>query len=151
MPFFPWQDILRLKRSVPKNYIEELKNKLASALMSLLLFPFSQFLLLPWFLISIAIDYVLSHFSYKSLFKGFLHKAQKQKSFSANSATIHKQFLQRLTQIKLSFRSMVGFFCCICVLFCLRMIFALKLDFIRLKKTVKKVCLNFIFFLLFKI
>lgn len=37
-------------------------------------------------------------------------------------------------------------FCCICVLFNLCMIFALKLDFIRLKKTVNNICLNFIFF-----
>lgn len=83
--FLPFNKRSEAERISTKNYIEkQLKNKLVSALISLPLFRVSQFFLSPWFLTSITIHCLLSHFSYKSLLKNFLHEAQKQKSFSAH-------------------------------------------------------------------
>lgn len=107
MPFFLYWMFLGWKDQYQKLYWEEAEEQtcLCSYFTSPVpICPVSQFLLSPCFLTSVAIHCVLSHFSYKSLFKGLLHKAQKQKSFSANSATIHKQVLERITQLKLCFR-----------------------------------------------
>lgn len=132
------------ERTSAKNYIEkQLKNKLVSALISLPLFPFSQFIFSPWFLTSITIHCFLSHFSYKSLLKDFFHEAQKQKSFSAHIATVHKQLFVIITQIKVSFRSVTGVSsCCIWILFCSHVMLAVKFTFYSIKP-VRNSALNF--------
>lgn len=136
LPFNKWSEDERIN---PKNYIEkQLKNKVVSALISLPLLPFSP--ISPWFLTSLTIQCLLSHFSYKSLLKNFLHEAQKQKSFSAH---IHKQLFVIIAQIKVSFRSVIRVsFCCICVLFCSHVILAVKITFHSIKP-VRNISLNF--------
>lgn len=118
------------ERISTKNYTEKQLKKNLSLLFTSPI-PISQFLLSPWFLTSITIHCLLSHFSTKTLLKDFLHKAQIQKSFSAHIATIHNQLF---TQIKVSFRSIIRVsFCCICVLFCSHVILAVKLTFYSIK------------------
>lgn len=141
---FPFNKCSEAERISTKNYIEKkLKNKLFSALILLPLFPFSQFLLSPWFLKSITSHCLLSQFSYKSLLINVLCEAQKQKTFPAHIATIHKELFVIIIQIKISFRSVIMvLFCCICVLSCSHVILAVKFTFHSIKP-VRNISLNF--------